>query len=137
MKIDADDLDVNCLNEIVLNEEELLQVINDYGKARDMGLCPEATGRIAESRVYQENPDKAEAIMVRLHALSRMIENEDLNNWLIAEGLCVMPSIANQAVVSAAAVHPLCVIDGGISFEKESFLRRILEMAETEGGSRN
>jgi hypothetical protein len=40
-----------------------------------------------------------------------------------------------KALVSAAADHPLSIINGDVLFEKESFLRRILEFAEPQGKS--
>ena len=66
-----------------------------------------------------------------------MIENDELKNWLMADGGSVMPAIAHKALVSAAAIHPLSVINGEIAFEKESFLRRLLESAEYEGSDNN
>ena len=42
-----------------------------------------------------------------------------------------------MALISAAANHPLSIINGDITFEKESFLRRILELAEPEGSDNN
>jgi len=128
---------IEDLNSVLLKEEELFKVIDDYRQARDAGMCSVVTGRIAEKTLSSENPGKAKAILCRLQALSQMIENRDLNNWLFSDGICVMPSIANKALVSAAAVHPLSVIDGGIKFEKESFLARILELVETEGSDGN
>ncbi len=137
MKSNSKSSDIDDLNTVVLKEEELFRVIDDYRTVRDIGACPGVTGRLAESRLHQENPERAEAILARLHALSRMIENEDLKSWLPVDGICVMPSIANKALISAAAKHPLSIINGGITFERESFLRRILESAETEGSSKN
>ena len=128
---------IEDLNSVLLKEEELFKIIDEYRRARDAGMCSMVTGRIAEKTLASENPEKARAILCRLQALSQMIEDRDLKHWLLSEGICVMPSIANKALVSAAAAHPLSLIDGDIKFEKESFLRRILELAETEGSKGN
>ena len=138
MKSSAPDLDlIKSLNSIELKEEELLRVIDEYTTARDIGVCPAAIGRIAEKRLYEASPDKAKAILVRLQALAALIRHDELKNWLLDDAICVMPAIANRALVSAAAEHPLAIVDGDITFERESFLRRILELAELEGSADN
>jgi len=38
-----------------------------------------------------------------------------------------------NAMVSAAASHPLSLINGDVLFEKVLFLRRVLEFAEPQG----
>jgi hypothetical protein len=45
----------------------------------------------------------------------------------------MMPTIALKAMISAAAYHPLSLINGDVLFEKESFLRKVLEFAEPQG----
>ena len=95
------------------------------------------TGWIAKKKLCEETPDKAEAILIRLQALSIMIENDELKNWLLTEDARVMPAIAHKALVSAAAAHPLSMINGDIIFEKESFLQMTLELAETAGSNSN
>jgi hypothetical protein len=128
---------VNDLNAVVLKEEELFKVINDANRAHEIGICPIMTGRIAEKKLYEETPDKAKAILIRLQALSAIIKNDELKNWLLADAIRVVPTIAHRALVSAAADHPLSIINGDIAFDKESFLRRILELAEPEGSDNN
>ena len=138
MKPSASDLDsINDLNAVVLKEEELFEVIDAYRRTRGIGLRRAMKSVISEKKVYEETPDKAEAILFRLQALSMMMENNELSHWVLDEGTSVMPAIANRALVSAAAEHPLSLIDGDIAFEKESFLRRILELAEPEGSDSN
>jgi len=138
MKSSASDLDsIHDLNAVALKEEELFKVIDDYNRFRDLGICPQMTGVIAETKVCEETPEKAKAILLRLQALSEIIEDDALKDWILADGIGVMPIIAHKAVVSAAADHPLSIINGDITFEKESFLRKILELAEPEGSHHN
>ena len=72
---------------------------------------------------------KAKAIIFRLHALAVMMENNELKNWLQPDGAKIVPG-AQKALIAAVAHHPLSLIDGDISFERESFLQRVLEFAE-------
>ncbi len=126
-----------ALNAIVLKEEELLSVLNNTRWAHDIGMCSLMTGWFAEKNLREAAPDKADAILARLQALSMILENDELKCWLPAEEGHVMPATANKALVSAAAVHPLTVIKGDLAFDKESFLRKLLELAEPEGSNRN
>jgi hypothetical protein len=128
---------VNELNAVALDKEELFNFINDYERIREIGICSKISGKMVEKKLYKETPDKAKAILIRLQSLSAMIEKNDLENWLPANEKRVKPAIANMALLSAAANHPLCIINGHITFEKESFLRRILELAEPEGSNNN
>ena len=138
MKSGRSDLNaIQDLNAIVLKAEELSKVINDYNRVRTIGICSRMTGGMIEAKTYDEIPDKAEVILIRLRALAVMMENSKLKNWLPADGNRVIPAIAHRAVISAAANHPLSIINGCIAFETESFLRRILELAEPEGNDSN
>jgi hypothetical protein len=138
MKEDASDPgSIDDLNAVVLREEELLRVINDTGWAHEMGICSMMTGWVASKKLYDEAPHKAKAILSRLQALSVLIENDELRNWMLADGAGVAPKIAHKALLSAAAHHPLSIINGEITFEKESFLRKILELSEHEGSNIN
>ena len=128
---------IDDLNAVVLGEEELFIIINKAKWAAEIGMCPMMTGLVTIKKLFDEIPEKAKAIIYRLQALSMMIENDELQNWLMADGGSVMPAIAHKALVSAAAVHPLSVIDGEIAFEKESFLRKVLESAEHAGSDNN
>jgi hypothetical protein len=128
---------VNELNAVALQKEELFKFIDDYDRIREIGICSKISGMMVEKKLYKEIPDKAKAILIRLQSLSAMIENDDLKNWLLANETKVKPTIANIALIAAAADHPLSIINGNITFEKESFLRKILELAEPEGSNNN
>ena len=128
---------VNELNAVALEKEELFKFINDYDRIREIGICSQISGKMVEKKLYKETPDKAKAILIRLQSLSAMIEKDDLKNWFLTNETGVKPTIANMALISAAANHPLSIINGDIAFEKDSFLRRILELAEPEGSHHN
>jgi hypothetical protein len=135
MKPSASESDLSALNAVVLKEAELFSVIDEFEKLREIGICSKLAGSIVENRAYEENPEKAKAILVRLEVLSMMIENDELKDWLSDENIGVMPAIANKALIAAAAKHSLSIIDGDTTFEKRSFLRRVLELAEPEGST--
>lgn len=138
MKPSASELNsIDDLNAVALREEELFIIINKAKWASEIGMCPMMTGLVTIKKLFDEIPEKAKAIIYRFQALSMMIENDELKNWLMADGGSVMPAIAHKALVSAAAIHPLSVINGEIAFEKESFLRRVLESADYEGNDNN
>jgi hypothetical protein len=127
---------IDALNAIDLNEEELFEVIKNVRLVHKVGAGSQEVGEIAQKEIYEKIPSKTQAILTRLQALSVMIENNELNRWLLADGASITPA-AHKALVSAAANHPLSIINGDIAFEKESFLQKILELVEPEGSRRN
>jgi hypothetical protein len=136
MKSGAPDQNLlDALNAIELKEEELSEVIDNVRLVHEMGASS-PTDWIAQEGLYEQVPYKAKAILTRLHALSAIMENNELKRWLLADEASIMPA-AHKALVSAVANHPLSIINGDIAFEKESFLQRMLELVEPEGSRRN
>ena len=133
MKPSASDLEsIDELNAVVLSKEEVFKVL-DYARwTHDIGVCDAMMGALTIKKLFEDSPNKAKVILFRLEALAVMMENNELRNWLNADGSSVTPA-AQKALMAAATEHPLSVINGDIAFEKESFLRRILESAEAEG----
>lgn len=130
--------DMVCnLNAVRLKEEDLFEAIQAATDAYENGECHMMTGVITTMRLFITTPEKAKAVIFRLQALGVMIENDELKNWIRMDGGRAVPIIMQKALVSAAAAHPLSLIDGDILFEKESFLRRVLELAEPEGNNTN
>ncbi len=120
---------VRNLNAVKLNEEELFDAIGLATDAYDNGDCHLMTGAITTVQLYAHAPEKAKAIIFRLQALSLLIEDNELSNWIRMDETCFATPMAKRALISAAAEHPLALIDGDILFEKESFLRKVLELA--------
>jgi hypothetical protein len=121
------------LNAVRLREEELSEALAAARKAQEEGETNRWTGIMTTVRLFNNSPEKAKAIIFRLQALATMIEKDELGVWTHGYGISITPEIALTALVSAAADHPLSIIDGYVSFEKESFLRRVLELAEPQG----
>jgi hypothetical protein len=75
---------------------------------------------------------KASAIMFRLQALVNLIKAETLPGWTLPQQSdgC-FPT--DEAVFAAAAVQPLVQKENDLVFEREAFLRKVLELAEPKG----
>jgi hypothetical protein len=134
MKVSTDF--VSYLNAVKLEEEDVVEAIGVAIDAYDSGECHLMTGVITTMQLFVTAPHKARAIIFRLQALAIMLEKNELRNWIQADGATVAPA-AKKALISAVADHPLSLIDGDISFEKESFLQRVLEFAEPEGNGKS
>jgi hypothetical protein len=128
---------LNDLNAVRLREEELSRVLAAARQAQEEGKTDNWTGIMTTVRLFNDSPDKAKAIIFRLQALAVMIERDELGEWVLGYGTSLMPTIAHKALVSAAADHPLAIINGDVSFERESFLHRVLELAEPQGMDNN
>ena len=123
---------VSYLNAVRLQEEEIVEAIRAAIDAHDSGECYLRSSVISTLQLFPTEPRKARAIICRLKALAIMMENNDLRNWMQADGANIIPA-AQKALIAAVAYHPLSLIDGSISFEKESFLQRILQFSEPQG----
>ena len=124
---------VNALNSIKLHEEDLFEAIHAATDAYEKGECHLMTGVIPTMQLFITAPDKAKAVIFRLQALGLMMENDEINNWIQLDGARALSATLQSAMIAAAAEHPLSLIDGDISFEKESFFRRVFELAEPQG----
>ncbi len=123
------------LNAVRVKEEDLSKVLVAAKRAQQEGETDDWMGILTTIRLFNNSPEQAKAIIFRLQALATMIANDELGDWILGYGTSIMPSIALNAMVSAAADHPLSIINGDVLFEKESFLRRVLEFAEPQGAN--
>jgi hypothetical protein len=123
---------VSHLNAVKLKEEEVVEAIRAAIEAYDSGESYLTASVTTTMQLFVTAPHKAKAIICRLQALVVMMENNELKNWTQADGFKIIPA-AQRALIAAVADHPLALIDGDISFEKESFLQRVLEFAEPQG----
>jgi hypothetical protein len=121
------------LNTVRVKAEDLSKVLAAVRRAPKGGETNHWTGILTTMRLFNDSPEEAKAIIFRLQALARIIANDELGDWILGYGTSIMPVIALNAMVSAAADHPLSLINGDVLFEKESFLRRVLECAEPQG----
>jgi hypothetical protein len=123
---------LNGLNDIRVKEADLSKALAAARRARAEGETDHWTGILTTIRLFNDSSEEATAIIFRLQALAKMIANDELGDWILGYGTSILPSIALQAMVSAAASHPLSIINGDVLFEKESFLSRVLEFKEQQ-----
>jgi hypothetical protein len=69
---------------------------------------------------------------IALNALAKLVKAGDASGWTLPS-LSVGSIPTQEAVFTAAAVHPLVEQDGEFVFDRASFLDRVLEVAEPEG----
>ncbi len=135
MKLSADMLD--CLNSIELRDQKLREVIHATIEAYAKGESNKLTGIITTLQFFENTPDRAKAIIFRLQAIGLMIQKDELKDWIQRNGAGIAPTNIQKALVSATAEHPLSIVGDDILFERESFLQRVLELAEPEGSFKN
>ncbi|NLT66125.1 MAG: hypothetical protein GXX84_05930 [Acidobacteria bacterium] len=132
--LDASELSLlSELNGVVLEEGELARVLAAAKQASYEGEADDMTGIMTTVQLYDNDPDKAKAIIFRLQALARVIAESDLDDWILGDRTGVIPAFTIGALLSAAADHPLCLEKGEVSFERQSFLSRALERAQPQG----
>ena len=122
---------LETINSISVKSSELLSVTRDTTNFRQKGKRRRLV--IASIRRVRGNSQKAAAIMIRLQALASMAEKNELSPWIRVNNPGFSPSTAYRALISAAAQHPLSLIEGDFTFEKVSFLRSVLELAKPAG----
>jgi len=121
------------LNKITVSTEDMTRVVEEVAK-----LDPEDRNFEGHSFVivrYAQDGKKATAIMERLRALARLLQEEGvLQGWTLPPQQDGM-TLTQQEVFAAAAIQPLVMRDGDVAFEREPFLQKVLEIAEPEGSA--
>ncbi len=119
------------INSVVVTVEDLLATIKEIH-----GLPPEdcdwESRTFLMASLFSEEPDKAMAIDSRLIAMSEMIDAGHLPGWTLPKESDGSVIIA-ESVWKATAEQPLKCDAQKIYFDKDSFLERVLELAEVEG----
>jgi hypothetical protein len=114
------------INKTPVLKEELLRIVDDieasFPGSRDIMAYAAAAKNVTR------DPDKMEAVMFRLQALFRLLSDEGAPGWTIAlpDGVLLTP----EPVFAAAAIHPLIVLDDEVTFDRETFLVTVLELAD-------
>jgi hypothetical protein len=121
---------IDSLNMVRLKEEEIVEAIwatMDSSESGDSYL----RSLTIPIYLFPTAPHKARAVIFRLQALVRLMERNELQHWMQPD-IATFTAASQRAVVAAVTYHPLSLVNGDISFEKESFLQRILESAESK-----
>lgn len=82
-------------------------------------------------RLTRRRPDKAAALIFRMQALARLVCDDGARGWTLPK----QPDGAiftKEEMFQAAALEPLIERKGEFAFEHDSFLQRVLALAEVE-----
>lgn len=120
---------IEQVNNVSVSKEDLIEAVQEIGE-----LDPEErdfTGHaITIVRLHSGEPEKVKAIMFRLEALARLLAREGAPGWTLA-----LPNeavLTQEPVFAAAAVQPMIEQNGRVAFERDSFLQKVLDMADLE-----
>jgi len=121
------------INEVEITIDDLLNATEEVHK-----LPPEDRnweGRaFTMAKMFKGQPHKAMAIDSRLTAMSEMIENGNLPGWALPKDEEGSVGVS-EPVWEATAKEPLILNGNSTTFNKESFLNRVLSYAEPEGNA--
>jgi hypothetical protein len=110
---------LDVLNSISVTAEELWRVGHDLESRRDAyrhreGFSASDVFAVVSERFRNIEPEKGSAIFFRFEALTCFLAKDPSLAW-------------DDALVAAAAVEPVVQIGDELTFQRESFLRRVLE----------
>jgi hypothetical protein len=84
------------------------------------------------ARLFSGEPDKAFAVDARLTAMARLIRAGALPGWTLPTAPDGSVQIS-EPVFLATATEPLILREHDASFERQSFVTRVLELAKPDG----
>lgn len=122
---------LDSVNNIVVSFEDLWAIAADTEDADGEDRNLEALMYIIARR-FKTEPQKAGAVLLRMQALVRLLVNEGVPGWTLPK----QPDGAiptQEWVFAAAAVQPLIEVGKDVAFERDAFLKKVLELAEPEG----
>jgi hypothetical protein len=126
---DATKMMMSRVNATPISTDELTSVVQEVGQSE-----PEDRDwhghTLAAIRLYPNDPDKVKAIIFRLEALARLLVNEGAPGWTLS--LPDGSDLTQEAVFAAAAVQPLIEQQGEVAFDRETFLEKVLELADLD-----
>jgi hypothetical protein len=120
---------INEVNNTPVSLEDIIAVIQGAGEL-EPGDRDFTSHTLVAIRLFPGKPEKVKSIMFRLEALARFIEDEGTSGWALA-----LPSgavLTQKPVFAAAAIHPLIDKDNQLSFDRDSFLQKVLELADLD-----
>lgn len=125
---------LNSVNEVVVSFDDLWRVAGESEQLHKSGERDFEALIFMIAHFFKGEPRKAGAVLLRMQALARLLEEEGTPGWTLPK----QPDGAiptQEWVFAAAAVQPLVEIDNDARFERESFLSKVLELAESEGNA--
>ncbi|MCC7548764.1 MAG: hypothetical protein IT532_13440 [Burkholderiales bacterium] len=128
----AEDPLLQRISAVPVTREDLIEF------AQAMAAQPDPAARAYEARTiwlvqrHRGQPDKACALEFRMQALARVFEDGRIEGWTLP-GDADRGIPTHHAVLAAAAMEPLVLIDGRPGFERHSFMARVLQFAPALG----
>ena len=123
--------DLIKLNSITVANDDIEIIANEINNHKAENFDTAAFSRLITYRYFNGNKQMADAVLFRLSAFATLSRNNDLAAWTLdSEDNSVS---INSAIFSAAACEPLVMINDQLSFDKESFLKKALELAKPKG----
>ncbi len=122
------------VNNIVVLFDDLWRVAEESEQLHKSGKGDFEALMFMIACLFKGEPQKAEAVLLRMQALMRLLEEEGAPGWTLPK----QPDGAiptQEWVFAAAAVQPLIGINNDAQFEREPFLEKVLELAESEGNA--
>ena len=120
------------LNAIAVTKEEIETVASEISKYLPEKFDADAFCSFVTSRYFNGDTQKADAVLFRLSAFAMLSRNNDLLTWTSE----IFPDNSvsiHTAIFAAAASEPLVDINGIYGFDKEAFLKKVLEQAKPKG----
>lgn len=116
---------LEALNSIPVTAEDLWCIGEDLGsrlgvRGFEEGFSGSDVLAVVRKRFANNEPEKGSAICFRFEALTSFLASESNLQW-------------DDALVAAAAVEPVVPIGDELTFEREPFLRRVLEFYASGG----
>ena len=131
MNADGSKIVLGLANAVTVSGQELLRVNEETENLPAEDRSVEA-GMFKIARLYRGDFRKAIAVFFRMTALANLLQtDEGIPGWTLPQ----LPdgSIPTEKTVfAAAAIQPLIEVNGEVAFERDTFMTRVLELAELE-----
>lgn len=123
---------LESVNGVRVSAEDLLRVLEETQNLPKEKRSFEGRMHVA-ARLFQDDSEKSIAVSFRMRAMFELLgSSEDgIPGWSLPR----LPDgsiVTQEAVIAAAAVQPLSVVDERIIFEREPFMAKVLELADLE-----
>jgi hypothetical protein len=125
---------VKDLNKAKISTKDFIRVIEECEKRSSGDDWEPGDGLYVIVFMFRKKPRKAQAIHFRIDAMNDLLTAGAIPGYfaLPKNGDGGIP--IREAVLAAAATEPLIVVNDQIGFDRESFVRRCLQLTEASGG---
>ncbi len=125
---------LESINRVAITFEDLWRLTSQASEFHASGERDLEALMYLIARNFKGEPAKAGAVLLRMQALVQLLNVEGVSGWTLpkqADGAIPV----QEAVFEAAAVQPLVEIENDARFDRQLFLDKVLELAESEGNA--